>query len=107
MAVWPITSTDVSDYIGPMTDADRCQQATDASVAYVESRRSDLEADLAAGQAPADVWLGAVVYASLVYNQRSSPTGYSAYGDGAIDLAGDPAYPRAMRLIGWKRPVAL
>lgn len=107
MPVWPITTDDVQRYTGPMADADRIADATAASVAYVEARRSDLQ--LAAGlDAPGDVWLGAVIYAGILYAQRSSPSGFAAFGDAAgVDVTGDPAYPRAMRLIGWKRPVAI
>lgn len=89
-----------------MADADRIADATAAAVAYVEARRSDL--DFTGQAAPDDVWLGAVIYAGILYSQRASPSGFAAFGDGAgIDVAGDPAYPRAMRLIGWRRPVAL
>ena len=107
MAVWPITTDDVQRYLGPMADADRIADATASAVAYVEARRSDLA--LAAGlDAPDDVWLGSVIYASILYSQRSSPSGMAAFGDAAgIDAAGDPAYPRAMRLIGWRRPIAI
>ena len=53
--------------------------------------------------------LGTIIYASLIYQAKASPTGYAAYGDGAIDLPGDTqqAYMRAMRLIGMRRPVAI
>lgn len=106
MATWPITAADVQEYIGPMADPTRIGHAVDAAIAYVESRRSDLAAGFAVATAPDDVWLGAVVYASIVYQQRVSPTGFAAVGDGAIDISGEPAYPRAMRLIGWRRPIA-
>lgn len=103
MADWPITTDDVQRYLGPLADVDRIGEATASAVAYVEARRSDL--DFTAG-APDDVWLGSVIYASILYSQRSSPTGMAAFGDAAgIDLSADPAYPRAMRLIGWRRPV--
>jgi hypothetical protein len=108
LATWPITDSEVAAYIGPMTDPERLTDATAASIAYVESRRSDLAiAYFEAGIAPDDVALGAIIYASLLYNQRSSPTGFAQFGDGAIDVSGEPAYPRAMRLIGWRRPIAL
>ena len=108
MASWPITDAEVAAYIGPMSDAARVTDATAAAIAYVEGRRSDLaDAYFAQSIAPDDVALGALVYASLLYNQRTSPSGYSAFGDGAIDVTGEPAYPRAMRLIGWRRPIAL
>jgi hypothetical protein len=106
MANWPITDTQVAEYLGPMSDPDRVTDATNAAIAYVESRRSDLAADwFSTGTAPNDVFLGAIIYASILYNQRNSPTGFAAFGDGAIDVTGEPGYPRAMRLIGWRRPV--
>lgn len=106
MAVWPITTDDVQRYLGPMADTGRIAEATAGAVAYVEARRSDL--DFATLEAPDDVWLGSVIYASILYSQRSSPSGMAAFGDAAgIDVSGDPAYPRAMRLIGWRRPVAI
>jgi hypothetical protein len=108
MASWPITDSEVSAYIGPMTDPERVTDSTLAAIAYVEARRSDLtDAYFAQLIAPDDVALGALIYASLLYNQRTSPSGYAAFGDGAIDVTGEPAYPRAMRLIGWRRPIAL
>lgn len=103
MRSWPITTEEVSAYIGPMADPDRVADATAAAIAYVEDRRSDL--DFTTGQVADDVGLGAIIYGSILYNQRSSPTGFAQFGDGAIDVTGEPAYPRAMRLIGWRRPV--
>jgi hypothetical protein len=107
MAGWPITTDDVQGYIGPMADADRIADATAAAIDYTEARRSDL-ALAAGGECPSDVWLGSVIYAGILYQQRASPSGFSAFGDAsAVDVTGDPAYPRAMRLIGWRRPIAL
>lgn len=109
MGDW-LTAAQVEPYVGAMADPGRLADATAASKQYVENRRSDLELELAgAGEAPADVLLGAILYAALIYTARVSPSGFSAFGDGAIDLPGDQglAYARAMRLIGWKRPVAI
>lgn len=109
MGDW-LTDANVAEYLGAMADPGRVTDATAASKTYVENRRSDLALDLLnAGEAPADVYLGAILYAALVYHGRVSPTGYAAYGDGAIDIPGDPtlSYARAMRLIGARRPVAL
>lgn len=109
MGDW-ITSAEVLPYLGGMADQARVDDATAAAKTYVQDRRSDLGlADLDAGEAPDDVHLGTILYACLVYNARSSPTGYASYGDGSIDIPGDPtmSYARAMRLIGARRPVAL
>jgi hypothetical protein len=104
-----ITSDEVAAWIGPMTDPARLADATAASKRYVEDRRSDLDLIGSPDPPPDDVHLGAVIYAALIYQAKASPTGYAAYGDGAIDLPGDnqQAYMRAMRLIGMRRPVAL
>jgi hypothetical protein len=104
-----ITTGDVETWIGPMTDPERLSDATEAAKQYVEDRRSDLDLAASLYPAPADVLLGAAIYASLLYQAKASPTGYAAFGDGAMDLPGDnqQAYMRAMRLIGMRRPVAI
>ena len=108
MVDW-ITTDDVEAWIGAMTDPTRVADATAAAKKYVEDRRSDLDLIGSPDPPPDDVKLGAVIYASLIYQARVSPTGYSAYGDGALDVPGDSqqAYMRAMRLIGMRRPVAI
>ena len=109
MGDW-LQDSDVADYLGAMTDPERITEATAASKQFCEDRRSDLGLDaMNAGEAPADVFLGAILYAALVYNARSSPTGYASFGDGSYDVPGDPtfSYARAMRLIGTRRPVAI
>lgn len=104
-----LTPEQVEPWIGPMADPVRLADSTAASKRYVEDRRSDLDLPGMPDPPPGDVWLGAVIYASLIYQAKASPTGYAAYGDGALDLPGDSqqAYMRAMRLIGMRRPVAL
>lgn len=104
-----ITTSDVEEWVGAMSDPARLADSTAAAKKYVEDRRSDLDLVGSPDPAPADVLLGTVIYASLVYQARSSPTGYAAYGDGAVDIGGDnqQAYMRAMRLIGMRRPLAL
>lgn len=104
-----ITTDDVLAWVGPMADAARLADSTAAAKRYVEDRRSDLDLAGSSDPAPADVHLGAVIYASLIYQAKASPTGYAAYGDGAIDIPGDSqqAYMRAMRLIGMRRPIAI
>lgn len=92
-----------------MADPVRLADATAAAMAYVEARRSDLDLAGSPDPPPEDVKLGAVIYSSLLYQAKASPTGYSAFGDGAMDLTGDQsqAYMRAMRLVGMRRPIAL
>jgi hypothetical protein len=104
-----ITTEDVQAWIGPMADPVRLADATAAARKYVEDRRSDLDLAESPDPPPEDVKLGTIIYGSLLYQAKASPTGYSAFGDGAMDLAGDQsqAYMRSMRLIGMKRPIAL
>ena len=109
MAEW-ITSADVAEWLGAMaTDTARLDDATAAAKWFTEQRRSDLSLAVVDAVAPPDVKLGATIYAALIYQQRVSPTGYAAYGDGALDVPGDTsqAYMRAMRLLGLRRPVAV
>lgn len=104
-----ITDQDVQEWLGPMADPDRLADSTAAAKRYAEDRRSELDLAGSDEDPPADVKLGTIIYAGLIYQSKASPTGYAAYGDGSIDIAGDnsQAYQRAMRLIGWRRPVAL
>jgi hypothetical protein len=105
-----LTADDVTAWVGPMADPARLADSTAASKRYVEDRRSDLDLVASPDPAPEDVKLGAVIYAALIYQAKASPTGYAAFGDGAVDLPGvtdQQAYMRAMRLIGLRRPVAL
>jgi hypothetical protein len=101
---------DVEPWIGAMADPARLADSTAASRRYVEDRRSDLDLVASVDPPPDDVHLGAVLYAALIYQAKASPTGYAAFGDGAVDLPGvtdTQTYMRAMRLIGLRRPVAL
>jgi hypothetical protein len=105
-----ITTAEVAAYLGPLaTDTQRLADSTAAAKQYAEDRRSDLGLAVDGTVAPADVHTGTIIYAALIYQARVSPTGYAAYGDGAIDVPGDnqAAYMRAMRLIGMRRPVAI
>jgi hypothetical protein len=105
-----ITTDDVQGWLGPLAaDSDRLAESTAAAKQFVEDRRSELPLVESPDPPPADVKLGAVIYAGLIYQAKASPTGYAAYGDGMIDVGGDSslAFQRAMRLIGTRRPIAL
>jgi hypothetical protein len=103
-----ITADDVKAWIGPMVDDQRLNDSTAAAMAYTEGRRSDLDLVASPDPPPDDVRLGTIIYASLIYQAKASPSGYAAYADG-IDIPGDNAlaYQRALRLIGSRRPIAL
>lgn len=104
MAEW-ITPDDVAEYLGSVDPADpRVVLSTAAARAAVESRRSELGfADDAS--TPADVRLGAIMWAAVMYQQRSAPSGFDGY-DAETALA-DAGAKRGeiLRLLGWRRPV--
>ena len=104
-----ITVDDVQAWIGPLAEPERLADSTAAAKQFAEDRRSDLDLVASPDAAPADVKLGTIIYASLIYQAKASPTGYAAFGDGSIDIVGDNsmAFQRSMRLIGARRPVAL
>jgi hypothetical protein len=90
---------------------DNLALSTAAVKAAVEQRRSDLFDDAVPPVfTPGDdVKGGSVIWAALVYQYRSSPSGYTGYGGDEGSLM-DPLGSRraeVMRLIGWRRPVAI
>jgi len=111
MAAWPITVDDVAGYLDlPTVDPadDNLSLSTAAVVAAVERRRSDLNA----GDPPAftptdDVRLGSILWAAILYQSRSAPSGFPGYGDETtmFDALG-ARRAEVLRLIGWRRPVA-
>src|SRR3954449_1495579 len=104
MAEW-ITPDDVAAYLGTVDPSDeRVVLSTAAVRAAVEGRRSDLAfADDVT--TPGDVRLGAIMWASVIVQQRSAPTGYDGY-DAETALA-DAGAKRGeiLRLLGWRKPV--
>jgi hypothetical protein len=107
MPEW-ITPEAVAEYLGGGFDPvePRLVQATAAARAAVERRRVELALDTHTDEtAPADVRMGAIMLAALVYQQRSAPSGFDGY-DAETALA-DAGAKRAeiLRLLGWRRPV--
>lgn len=103
-----LTVEDVAAYLdlpGDATGDDNLVLSTAAVKAAVEGRRTDL---LVAGVfTPGDaVHGGAVMWAALVYQARSSPSGYTGYGDETVlfDSLGSRR-SEIMRMLGWSRPV--
>lgn len=79
--------------------------------AAVENRRSDLwdrTAEPAVFAPGADVKAGSVMWAALVYQARNAPSGFAGYGDETMmfDTLG-ARRAEVMRMLGWRRPVAL
>ena len=85
-------------------DGQRLVDATNAAVAYVERIRSDLNVDDTFTPTK-DVRVGTIMFAAHVYQQRSAPGGFAAWGDGMGDFAPSVLPSLVQRLIGVKRPV--
>jgi hypothetical protein len=68
-----MTTEDVAAWIGPMTDPVRLADSTAAAMRFVEDRRSELDLAGSADPPPADVKLGAIIYASLVSPRLRPP----------------------------------
>lgn len=108
-----LTVHDVALYkdlpVSAETDDDNLVFSTATVKAAVERRRSDLWVGDPAVFTPSDeVKGGAVMWAGLVYDTRSAPSGFSGYGDETVlfdTLGGRRA--EILRLVGWKRPVAI
>ena len=119
MADW-LTVDDVAAYLdlpaaGVPTD-DNLALSTAAAKAAVERRRSDLVVPGNPDAVPPtvdtftptdDVKLGATLWAAILYQSRSAPSGFAGYGDETqiFDALG-ARRAEVMRLIGWRRPVA-
>lgn len=104
MAEW-ILPADVAEYLGSVAaDDPRLVSSTAAARAAVEERRQDL-AFADAATTPENVRQGAVMWAAVIYQQRSAPSGYDGY-DAETALA-DAGAKRGeiLRLLGWRRPV--
>jgi hypothetical protein len=107
-----LTPEDVAQYLDlPTSDDDNLALSTAAVKAAVEQRRSDLTdttVDPPLFTPTDDVKGGAVMWAGIVYQTRNAPTGFSGYGDETTvyDALG-ARRAEVMRLIGWRRPVAV
>jgi hypothetical protein len=92
-----ITADDVASHLGVPVD-DRVRSATDAAVAWAQRRRCNTD--------PGDLWqeadtrLGAILYATLLYQARATPSGIAGYDEASLlGGAGDGLY-RAKELVG-------
>jgi len=109
VADW-LTIEDVAGYLDlPQADPadDNLTLSTAAIKAAVEGRRSDLDFSDAT-TVPGNVRTGSIVWASILYQARSAPSGFSGYGDETAIF--DPLGARraeVLRLIGWRRPRAV
>lgn len=112
-AEW-LTPEDVGAYLdlpqSVIDTDDNLALATAVVKAALERRRSDLwtKDDPPAFQPDAAVKGGAVMWAALVYQTRNAPSGFAGYGDETMlfDALG-ARRAEVMRLVGWRRPVAV
>ena len=103
-----LTAGDVQAYLDLPGEPDtRMVDVTDAVIAAVERRRSDLDFEDGA-LVPHDIRVGAIRWAGLMYQARGAPSGFTGY-DEASTLYDALGAQRAeiMRLLGWRRPVAM
>ena len=104
-----LTVEDVAAYLdlpGDGAGDDNLALSTAAVKAAVEERRSDLWTGDPPAFTPGDnVKGGAVIWAAIVYQARSAPSGFTGYGDETwvIDSLGSRR-SEVMRMIGWRRP---
>ncbi len=108
MADW-LTVDDVAGYLDlPTVDPtdDNLALSTAAVKAAVEARRSDLDFTDETTVA-ANVRTGSILWAAILYQSRSAPSGFAGYGDETqlYDVLG-ARRAEVLRLIGWRRPVA-
>ena len=109
MADW-ISPEDVAAWLDLPTvdpDDDNLLLSTAALTAAVERRRSDLFDDAGVFTPGDDVRTGSILWASILYQARSAPSGFAGYGDETAIF--DPLGSRraeVLRLIGWRRPTA-
>jgi hypothetical protein len=114
-----LTIDDVAAYLDlPVAAGDDNLATSTATVkAAVERRRSDLWVgrNLTADPPEPGVFTpsdevkgGSIIWAAILYQARSSPSGFSGYGDETMifDALG-ARRAEVMRLIGWRRPVAI
>jgi hypothetical protein len=107
MAAW-ITPARVAAHLGGDVDAadPRVVSSTAAVLAAVEERRSDL-VFTDDTTVPAHVQEGAIAWAALLYQQRSAPGGFAGYDAETALMDAGSKRAEIMRLLGWRRPVAL
>jgi len=97
---------DVATQLGLAAVDQRLTWATSAVGTEVERLRSDLDFS-GAVEIPQNVIYGSILWAAMFYQQRSTPSGFAGYGDGA-DLVGEVLGSRKgdiYRLIGLRRPL--
>jgi len=104
MVLWA-TVGDVSAWLGIPTN-ERMEDALNVSNAWCQRQRPDLDPETAIPSAP-EVSHAVVLYASLLYRERTSPAGFSTYDQVDSQAFQDQsAMNNVYRLLGTRRPVA-
>jgi hypothetical protein len=93
------TITDLESHLGIPAD-DRMTHALDASQAWCQRQRPDLDATTPTS---ADVHTAVILYAALLYRARSSPQGFDGYSELGDYDTGD-AMSNVYRLLGHRKP---
>ena len=97
------TVDDLADHLGAPSDA-RMGSDLSAALDWCQRQRPDLDPFADAGPA---VRKAVVIYAGLLYRQRSQPAGFATYADldtGSVDT--HSAMINVYNLLGTRRPVA-
>lgn len=111
-----LTPAAVAEYLGDatLTEDPNLETVCVGLEAYLERIRVDVfggDPPPITPTVPADLELGAILWAAHSYQVRSAPSGFTGYGDGAGDTMFDLSLASnrtdIYRLTGLKRPVAL
>jgi hypothetical protein len=81
----------------------RMTQALSASLAWCQRQRSDLPE---AGPVSADVQQAVLIYAGLLFRERTHPQGFPTYEELAGGTDTGAAMSNVFRLLGHRKPVA-
>lgn len=96
------TIEQVADHLGIPQDA-RMVECLSVSQAWCQRKRPDLPP---AGPVPADVSHAVVIYAGLLYRERSTPQGIAGYESENGGFTDSTGFYRCLDLLGYRKPVA-
>lgn len=97
------TIEQVEDWLGAPQDQ-RMVDALNTSNAWAQRTRPDLDPDTLP---LADVQHAVVLYAALMWRERTTPSGFSTYdADGTSEFTNQSAMVNIRTLLGVRRPVA-
>ena len=90
------------DFLGLPSDS-RMEDCLNASLAFCQRQRHDLPA---AGPVTADVQQAVLIYAGLLWRERSHPQGFPTYEELSTGTDTGAAMSNVFRLLGHRKPVA-